>query len=191
MMKELQIQAVMRHNLKNMTKKIIFKIFLIILATIYAAYFLLKMPKWESSQLENNNKGNKIFYVSSDNGLRLRSEANINSKIIKLLPYNTPVNLIYAFTDKEVINGKEGYWYIVSYRGMQGYVFSAFLSKSNLVKTYNKLKTMYFTLDYDDSCPEEENFCFLTVSNNAETEKNLLDMWIVQNGSVTTTLNMK
>lgn len=132
------------------------------------------MPRWTSSQIVNNKE--KIYYVSSNNGLRLRSEANINSKIIKTLPYNSPVKLIYAFTDKEIISNKEGFWYIVNSRGTQGYVFSAFLSNSNLIKNYNKLNTMYFSLDYDDSCDYEEDFCLLTVSNNTETEKNLLVM---------------
>jgi hypothetical protein len=74
-----------------------------------------------------------IKYVGSFNGLDLREEYGIESKIIKTLKQNTKLFLQEKSQKKDTINELEDYWFKVDTGTEVGWVFGAYLtSKANL-----------------------------------------------------------
>jgi len=68
--------------------------------------------------------------VSPSDGLRLRSEYNLSSNIIRTLPQYTKVLVIRQTSLKENINGINDYWYYVDTGSESGWVFGAYLTKT-------------------------------------------------------------
>jgi len=71
----------------------------------------------------------KIMYVVSKDGLRERSEASINSNIIKVIPYGEVIT-VYAKTDyTENIDEIIDYWYSTNSEN-DSWVFGGYISKN-------------------------------------------------------------
>ncbi len=64
--------------------------------------------------------------VIAKSGLSLREEPNGKSKLIKLLPTNTIVNVLEK-GENATINGKKSAWYKVLYGKYEGYAFGGYL----------------------------------------------------------------
>lgn len=65
---------------------------------------------------------NEIYYVNTENGLKLRSGPSKDSDVVTLLPYKTEV-IVTGATD----NG----WYAIECSGQSGYVYSSYVTKSS------------------------------------------------------------
>lgn len=64
--------------------------------------------------------------VIAKSGLSLRAEASGKSKLVKLLPTNSIVNILEK-GEMATINGKRSPWYRVQYGKYEGYAFGGFL----------------------------------------------------------------
>ncbi len=85
------------------------------------------------------------FYVLSKNGLNLRESPSDKSKILDVVPYNTKVNILEKnASEKFKVNGFSGTYVKIKYKGVEGYIFSGFLSKLEPVKEEESLNE-YFT----------------------------------------------
>lgn len=65
---------------------------------------------------------NEVYYVNTENGLKMRSGPSKDSDVVTLLPYKTEVTVTGA-TD----NG----WYAIECSGQSGYVYSSYVTKSS------------------------------------------------------------
>ncbi|WP_271407361.1 SH3 domain-containing protein [Tenacibaculum soleae] len=87
----------------------------------------------------NNNA--QEYFVNAKSGLNVRENGDLNSKKIGKLAYTEKVEIIEKNNIETSIvdNGKEiyGFWFKIKSKNINGYVFSKFLSKSNL---YEKIK---------------------------------------------------
>ena len=91
-------------------KKIILTIFMIfIISNIFSAEY-----KW----------------ISAEAGLRFRSEPNLKSDTLSLIPYNSQVEIISGSKNKEKIGNIEDYWYNILWNSQKGWVFGGFLSNN-------------------------------------------------------------
>lgn len=71
----------------------------------------------------------KVFYVTANSGLSLRSGSNLNSNKILTLPYGSEVTFISSPKDTDmVVSGVQGKMLKISYQGAQGYAFDGYLS---------------------------------------------------------------
>jgi hypothetical protein len=94
---------------------------------------------------------NKIMYVNSPEGLRVRASPSINGDRIGLLDHLTEVRIIREDNDIVIIEGIEGKWvFIISPVG--GWVFSGFLEDDE--QYINRLSET----NYDDESDTEGGF---------------------------------
>lgn len=83
-----------------------------------------------SPSVESNaiSKAGNLLYVNSKGGLRMREEANTESKIVILIPNGSQVEELESSSETVEINGKSGRWTKVKFDGNEGWVFGAFLT---------------------------------------------------------------
>ncbi len=65
--------------------------------------------------------------VISSAYLRMRTDPDISSKAAATLWKGYILEIISRNSAKKIVDGAGGYWYQASYRGLQGWVFSAYL----------------------------------------------------------------
>jgi hypothetical protein len=69
----------------------------------------------------------RLMYVNSPEGLRIRSNPNINSERIYLLPNKSPVEILERENEEINIDGIPGNWLLIKYNSIEGWVFSGYL----------------------------------------------------------------
>ena len=65
--------------------------------------------------------------IISKKGLRLRTEANIESSVVTTIPFNQKVIVLSKSLEEESVKGTTGYWYEVRFRHHKGWAFSEFI----------------------------------------------------------------
>lgn len=104
------------------------------------------------------------FYVLSKNGLNLRKSPSDKSEILGVVPYNTKVNILEKnVSEKFKVNGFSGTYVKIKYKGIEGYIFSGFLSRLEAVKEEESLEEYFirvfgnpvFTKSNDDLYADE------------------------------------
>jgi hypothetical protein len=89
----------------------------------------------------------KNVVVNVENGLRMRTKDNINSEVITTVPYKSELQLIPGSEggtgDYFKLNEISANWYLVKYKGKQGWVFGGFLELpekeySDMLQLFNK-----------------------------------------------------
>lgn len=69
------------------------------------------------------------YYVLSKNGLNLRKSPSDKSEVLNVVPYNTKIKILENNSSKKFkVNGFSGTYVKVKYNGIEGYIFSGFLS---------------------------------------------------------------
>lgn len=68
------------------------------------------------------------LHVTSNAGLRMRSEPHTRSSALLTIPHNSEVVVVEESDKTETISGKMGKWLRVTYNGSTGWVFGAFLA---------------------------------------------------------------
>ncbi len=69
--------------------------------------------------------------VITSSYLRLRSKPSVSSKPVATLWKGYILEIISRNSEKKKVDNTEGYWYQVTYSGLQGWVFSAYLKFFN------------------------------------------------------------
>lgn len=72
------------------------------------------------------NKTNYALITSSH--LRLRSESTIGSKAITILWKGYIMEILRRSDNKDFVEGKEDFWYLISYDGLKGWVFGSYIN---------------------------------------------------------------
>ena len=72
------------------------------------------------------NKTNYALITSSH--LRLRSESTIGSKAITILWKGYIMEILRRSDSKDFVEGKEDFWYLISYDGLKGWVFGSYIN---------------------------------------------------------------
>ncbi len=116
-------------------------------------WFLLFSCMTKAFAIDDYSKGDSLF-VWAISGLKIKTEASSQSKIVQTLEYGTMVEVIddnlkqVAFKlnvpKVDSIKGNltlKGFWVKVKFKNTEGYVFDAFLSK---MPPFKKHKTHYF-----------------------------------------------
>ncbi len=70
-------------------------------------------------------KSNYALITSSH--LRLRTEATINSKALTILWKGYILEILRKSDIRDSVEGKENYWYLISYDGLKGWVFGSYI----------------------------------------------------------------
>ena len=83
-----------------------------------------------SQEIHNSEQIFPIMYVMSGNGINLRTEPTIQSKIIRVLPFLTKVKIMEKDSNYITIDGISSQWYKVNTDNNIGWVFGGYLSKS-------------------------------------------------------------
>ncbi|GHT71977.1 hypothetical protein FACS1894110_25950 [Spirochaetia bacterium] len=101
------------------------------------------------NKINNNENTNKsieveLMFVNSPEGLRVRSEPNINSEKISLLKNGQEVSILNKDMNNVEIDGINGNWYLIQTEEITGWVFSGYLSNS-VVGDINKIPKFYIT----------------------------------------------
>jgi SH3 domain-containing protein len=72
---------------------------------------------------------NKINYaLITSSHLRLRSESTIGSKAITILWKGYIMEILRRSDNKDFVEGKENFWYLISYDGLKGWVFGSYIN---------------------------------------------------------------
>ncbi len=79
-----------------------------------------------SSILHSENQNNK--YVIANSGLNMRLDANLDSKVIKIIPFGAKVEIKEISRLSLIIDGVKGNWVNVDYLNNKGWVFDAYLT---------------------------------------------------------------
>lgn len=84
------------------------------------------------------------YYALSKNGLNLRKSPSDKSEILDVVPYNTKVSILEKnASEKFKVNGFSGTYVKINYKGIEGYIFSGFLSKLEAVKEQESLEDYF------------------------------------------------
>jgi len=83
------------------------------------------------------------MYISSIAGLKLRSNPDINSQTLELIPFMEKVQIIEEKKDEEFISKRYGKWCNVSWGDKKGWIFSAYLSDYNINGLTEKVSEYY------------------------------------------------
>lgn len=67
-------------------------------------------------------------YVTSTDGLYLRSAADISAKKVGLIPFGAKLQILQTNTGQIEVNGKSGSWVKVEWQKKSGYVFDYYLT---------------------------------------------------------------
>lgn len=70
---------------------------------------------------------NRKYWVSGEDGLRLRDKPGLKSKTITVLSYRTEITVKKKSHISVSILGVEGHWCEVEYQGTQGWLFGAYI----------------------------------------------------------------
>jgi formylglycine-generating enzyme required for sulfatase activity len=108
-------------------------------------------PVHISAEIEKQENLNKIMYVNSPEGLRVRNLPSINGDRIGILDYLTEVKIIKEDNDIINIEGIEGRWVNII-TPVEGWVFSGFLENEELYK--NRLNKIIQDKIVRDSVPD-------------------------------------
>lgn len=136
----------MKHE-KRLTKKVILA-FLIFSFTL--SFYVCK----SNEQVEPTTK---ILFVKTKVGLKLREFPSQDSKVLKLLPFNSTVFILEKSKDEVVIDSKSGKWVKIRYQSFEGWVFDAFLTENKheedylFLNTYIEKEINGFIVDYNQS----------------------------------------
>lgn len=83
---------------------------------------------WVLTGVSNKKPDLKLLYrVVADEGLNIRKEPSIDSKVIDLIPHLTTGDVIGISDRFDTINGKTAYWVKIKYRGQEGWLYSGFV----------------------------------------------------------------
>ena len=67
------------------------------------------------------------YAVVTENLLRIRDQPSKDAKVILHVRRGNIVEIVSRTETMEVVEGGEGYWYLVDYSGLKGWVFGAYL----------------------------------------------------------------
>ncbi len=70
-------------------------------------------------------KSNYALITSSH--LRLRTDPTISSKAITILWKGYIMEILRKSDSRDFVEGKENYWYLISYDGLKGWVFGSYI----------------------------------------------------------------
>ncbi len=70
---------------------------------------------------------NSNYAVITSSHLRLRSEPTISSKAITILWKGYILEIVSKSDKKDFVENKEGFWYLISYDGLKGWVFGSYI----------------------------------------------------------------
>lgn len=66
--------------------------------------------------------------VVTSSYLRMREKPDINSKPVATLWKGYILEIVSKGSDENVVDDKSGYWYQITYGGLQGWVFSSYIN---------------------------------------------------------------
>jgi len=105
-----------------------------------------------------NDKTKGIRWVYSSNGLNLRKEANIKSKVVRSLHFKERVEPIALTKNISIINGKKGRWLYIKHidyiknKINFGWVFNAFIiSSGSFMKKSSVIYGTYYLKKFSDA----------------------------------------
>jgi hypothetical protein len=164
-----------------MTRKIILIIFIF---SIF--YSCSKSNKINNNDIENiieNNQNEasntqkseiqKIMYVNSKEGLRIRDKPDISGKILDVLNHKSSVYIDEKSETKTIIDNIEECWYLVSIDNLHGWVFGGYLRNSIEEIECEEIIGLYYAGEIN--VIKEENINHrdgFTVLDNNMTDKN-------------------
>lgn len=102
------------------------------------------------------------YYVCDLFGTYLRSEPNIKSEKLGIIPFKQKVNVLKQDNILDMVNSIKNYWYFIEYREKKGWVFGGYLTNYNIDELYNllkKKKKYYDNLPYENC---EQKFSEIT-----------------------------
>jgi hypothetical protein len=91
----------------------------------------------------------KELYVNSETGLKLRTNPDMNSEVIIIIPFAEKVKLIKIDkTKEETINGIKSNWYKIKYLGKNGWAFGGYLGEELIVtnERFKKIENNYLQI---------------------------------------------
>jgi hypothetical protein len=77
----------------------------------------------------NADQTDAYRWISADVGLRMRSEPDLSSKTICVIPYTEKVLVKNEIGDEITLSGKTGKWCRVAWKNKEGWVFGGFLAE--------------------------------------------------------------
>lgn len=110
---------------------------------------------------------NSTYYVSSPNGLNMRTDDSYSSKVISLIPYKTELTVLGKSTPV-TIDGFSGFWIKVRYLNNSGWVFSGYLS-SKTPPPLSDDKVAYITKFSDSISDKGIQFNQITINFGEKT----------------------
>lgn len=95
--------------------------------------FILKLIIFTSIGVYSfwNMKFPSYFYIKPNDGVNLRSEANINSTRITTIKKGEEVYVTDNSFEETQLNGLKGKWLKVKYNSNEGYIFNAYLEEES------------------------------------------------------------
>lgn len=85
----------------------------------------------------------KNIYVIAKSGLNIRSNDDLNSKILGKFVFCEKPNLVEIKNKHEVINNIEGYWVKVKKNEVNGFIFSGYLGSNCIFYNNNEIVTFF------------------------------------------------
>lgn len=87
-----------------------------------------------------------ILVVTAKGGLRMRSEANLKSKVLTVIPKNAKVKALEEKEEALIIDWKIGRWMKVQYKNKTGWVFGGFLAGPEEMEDLKSRNPIYQSL---------------------------------------------
>ncbi len=89
------------------------------------------------------------YTVVAKSGLNLRTEKNLNSKMITIVPYLTVVELLGNYANEKItVEEVEGFWVHVRHNKDDGYLYSGYLYPGLILYSINeKILSNFVVLD--------------------------------------------
>ena len=82
----------------------------------------------------NEFKPNEYYYMLAD-GVRIRSQPNLNGEIIGRLPIHSRIKVISSeeYESYQEIDGVSAYWYLIEYENITGYIWGGYIAANTLI----------------------------------------------------------
>ncbi|WP_258101488.1 SH3 domain-containing protein [Marinoscillum pacificum] len=79
-------------------------------------------------------KPEKLYRVIPVNGLNLREQPSLNSRVLVSVPFSEEISTTEVVGSDTIIDGSKGHWIKAKYKNHSGYVFSGFIENYKYVK---------------------------------------------------------
>lgn len=123
---------------------------------LFSIIICISFTFFQCKKNEQSISNAEILFVKTKMGLKLRELPNQDSKVIKVIPYNTDVCIIEKNKDEITIDNKLGKWVKIQYETDEGWAFDAFLSEGKyeenvFLKTNSGDSESGFIVNYNTS----------------------------------------